>query len=259
MGVYASGALLGTVIDPLGKNLSNNKPVINYNQFNFFHGKYIQFKDVFSIYFIDFYSFQTYLCTENKLTMIEHSLVGENFFSTFMGDYTKLLNIKKSFLLFKNIKEFFNLSETHLVKSAYRTRGLLNSVFYTKINNLFFGNSQTFKSFFIAFRKTEDIHYCNSKMFNFISPFFFNLNTYVGRENELKIKGFFEYLITDSSYLKKYLVFNRLLETRAPSIISRSPVNTSLETGIKVIDSMVPIGHGQRELILVMPKQVKLL
>jgi len=46
------------------------------------------------------------------------------------------------------------------------------------------------------------------------------------------------------------LVFNRLLETRAPSIIVRSPVNTPLETGIKVIDSMVPIGHGQRELII---------
>jgi F-type H+-transporting ATPase subunit alpha len=48
------------------------------------------------------------------------------------------------------------------------------------------------------------------------------------------------------------------LESRAPSIIERSPVNKPLETGIKVIDSMVPIGHGQRELILVMLKQVKL-
>ena len=41
-----------------------------------------------------------------------------------------------------------------------------------------------------------------------------------------------------------------LLEARAPSIIVRSPVNTSLETGIKVVDSLVPIGHGQRELII---------
>lgn len=40
------------------------------------------------------------------------------------------------------------------------------------------------------------------------------------------------------------------IEKVAPSIISRSPVNTPLETGIKVIDSMVPIGHGQRELII---------
>src|ERR1041384_29179 len=44
--------------------------------------------------------------------------------------------------------------------------------------------------------------------------------------------------------------FKNLLEARAPSIIVRAPVNTSLETGIKVVDSLVPIGHGQRELII---------
>jgi F-type H+-transporting ATPase subunit alpha len=40
------------------------------------------------------------------------------------------------------------------------------------------------------------------------------------------------------------------IEKIAPSIVSRAPVNTPLETGLKVIDSMVPIGHGQRELII---------
>jgi len=43
---------------------------------------------------------------------------------------------------------------------------------------------------------------------------------------------------------------NRFMDSMAPSIISRKSVNTPLETGIKVIDSMVPIGHGQRELII---------
>jgi F-type H+/Na+-transporting ATPase subunit alpha len=42
----------------------------------------------------------------------------------------------------------------------------------------------------------------------------------------------------------------RFLESRAPSIISRTSVNKPLETGVKVIDSLVPIGHGQRELII---------
>lgn len=42
----------------------------------------------------------------------------------------------------------------------------------------------------------------------------------------------------------------RAIEQVAPSIISRSSVNTPLETGLKVVDSMVPIGHGQRELII---------
>jgi F-type H+-transporting ATPase subunit alpha len=40
------------------------------------------------------------------------------------------------------------------------------------------------------------------------------------------------------------------IEKIAPSIVSRSPVNIPLETGLKVVDSMVPIGHGQRELII---------
>jgi len=43
---------------------------------------------------------------------------------------------------------------------------------------------------------------------------------------------------------------NRFMDSIAPSIISRESVSKPLETGIKVIDSMVPIGHGQRELII---------
>lgn len=43
---------------------------------------------------------------------------------------------------------------------------------------------------------------------------------------------------------------SRFLESRAPSIISRYSVREPLETGLKVVDSLVPIGHGQRELII---------
>lgn len=42
----------------------------------------------------------------------------------------------------------------------------------------------------------------------------------------------------------------RPIEVKAPSIIDRSPVNEPLQTGIKAIDSMIPIGKGQRELII---------
>jgi len=45
---------------------------------------------------------------------------------------------------------------------------------------------------------------------------------------------------------KKY----RPIESPAPTIIQRAPVNTPLETGILSIDSMIPIGRGQRELII---------
>jgi len=40
------------------------------------------------------------------------------------------------------------------------------------------------------------------------------------------------------------------VERDAPAIIHRSPVTAPLETGIKAIDALVPIGRGQRELIL---------
>ncbi len=42
----------------------------------------------------------------------------------------------------------------------------------------------------------------------------------------------------------------RAIEIPAPSIIERSSVNEPLQTGIKAIDSMIPIGRGQRELII---------
>ncbi len=42
----------------------------------------------------------------------------------------------------------------------------------------------------------------------------------------------------------------RPIEMPAPGIIQREPVNVPLQTGIKAIDSMIPIGRGQRELII---------
>ena len=43
---------------------------------------------------------------------------------------------------------------------------------------------------------------------------------------------------------------HRPLEVQAPSVIMRQPVNEPLQTGIKAIDAMTPIGRGQRELII---------
>ncbi len=46
---------------------------------------------------------------------------------------------------------------------------------------------------------------------------------------------------------KRYLM---PLERKAPGVIYRQPVNEPLQTGIKAIDAMIPIGRGQRELII---------
>ena len=44
--------------------------------------------------------------------------------------------------------------------------------------------------------------------------------------------------------------YNMPLERKAPGVIYRQPVNEALQTGIKAIDAMIPIGRGQRELII---------
>ena len=45
-------------------------------------------------------------------------------------------------------------------------------------------------------------------------------------------------------------LFEMPLERRAPGVIYRQPVNEPLQTGIKAVDAMIPIGRGQRELII---------
>jgi len=45
-------------------------------------------------------------------------------------------------------------------------------------------------------------------------------------------------------------VTDRRMEVQAPGIIGRKPVHEPLQTGIKAIDSMTPVGRGQRELII---------
>ncbi len=42
----------------------------------------------------------------------------------------------------------------------------------------------------------------------------------------------------------------RIVDMVAPGIIERQPVNQPLQTGLKAIDSMIPVGRGQRELII---------
>ena len=45
-------------------------------------------------------------------------------------------------------------------------------------------------------------------------------------------------------------VFEMPLERKAPGVVFRQPVNEPLQTGIKSIDAMIPVGRGQRELII---------
>ena len=42
----------------------------------------------------------------------------------------------------------------------------------------------------------------------------------------------------------------KLIETGAPGVVQRQPVKEPLQTGIKAVDAMIPIGRGQRELVI---------
>ena len=45
-------------------------------------------------------------------------------------------------------------------------------------------------------------------------------------------------------------VFEMPLERKAPGVVFRQPVNEPLQTGVKSIDAMIPVGRGQRELVI---------
>jgi F-type H+-transporting ATPase subunit alpha len=45
-------------------------------------------------------------------------------------------------------------------------------------------------------------------------------------------------------------LYEMLIERKAPGVIFRQPVTEPLQTGIKAVDAMIPIGRGQRELII---------
>jgi len=52
-------------------------------------------------------------------------------------------------------------------------------------------------------------------------------------------------------------LYNLPFERKAPGVIFRQPVRQPLQTGIKAIDAMIPIGRGQRELIIVTDRPEK--
>ena len=45
-------------------------------------------------------------------------------------------------------------------------------------------------------------------------------------------------------------LFEMPIERKAPGVIYRQPVNEPLQTGVKAIDAMIPVGRGQRELVI---------
>lgn len=111
-------------------------------------------------------------------------------------------------------------------------QGLVLNLNKNTVNIVLFGNESNIKVNDIVFRTNNLISVpCGFKnLKKVLSPLGFILN--IEETKKLKTKR--------SSYL----------DVKAPGIISRQSVNKPLQTGIKAIDSLVPIGRGQRELII---------
>jgi proton translocating ATP synthase F1 alpha subunit len=247
MGVIATGALLGTVINPLGKSLSKIK-----KEDNFSRGvdKYINFKDLYSIFSIDTKSFKQLLIVDKNLRkkdFFRNSFVKFRYSVALAADFANILSIRKTFRNFLVIKSSHALGAIDFAKTLYRSKKLIDFFLYDRINSVNFTKSSIVRS--VQLKLNKRVNYIIDQ--NFLRKFsakksklgFFNNTKNLIQEDH-------DFVNTMRISNKKLLIFNRLLETRAPSIISRTSVNLSLETGIKVIDSMVPIGHGQRELII---------
>jgi len=62
------------------------------------------------------------------------------------------------------------------------------------------------------------------------------------------LNGIREAIDTGETHKETVIDVLGAVETRAPNIISRTPVNVPLMTGIKAVNALISIGHGQREL-----------
>ncbi len=76
-----------------------------------------------------------------------------------------------------------------------------------------------------------------------LSNVFDSIGTYLNKHNTLG--NFFL-----SKFFKSFSSLVRLVELKAPSILDRQPVYESVFTGISGIDGILPLGQGQRELII---------
>jgi F0F1-type ATP synthase alpha subunit len=69
------------------------------------------------------------------------------------------------------------------------------------------------------------------------------------KDEDITNKDIVSYFFGDNATSRKKNFFYPI-DTKAPGIVDRESISESLFTGIKIIDSMIPVGRGQRELII---------
>lgn len=136
-----------------------------------------------------------------------------------MADYSKFLISKKTFSVFMEVKDFFKSDEVQFIKSEIRSRKLFNFIFEVKTNSPIFNRSKNLRSWYLKNNKENGIWILKQNLNNLISF----LNS-AHNEFNTKVRECDTFFFDRQTENNKLLIFNRLLETRAPSIIVRSPV-----------------------------------
>jgi F0F1-type ATP synthase beta subunit len=139
MGIFVSSSLLGTVVNPLGRYLSK-KRYTTTDHTKFPKGKYMEFKDLFAIFYLDPVSFKELILRETadaKFFLSEKSLIRKRYMISFTADYAKFLKIRKTFSIFKSVKEFFKSQDLFFIKTLYRSKKLLSNIYDIKVSENF--------------------------------------------------------------------------------------------------------------------------
>jgi len=159
------------------------------------------------------------------------------------GDVGRILSIKDSVVLIEGLN---NVKLNELVefkikrlKSQGPLLGVALNLEYNVVKALTFGNEKILRPGILVKRTHQVVSVLvhNNVLGRVIDP--------LGRA--LDGQG---PILTAAQKRKLGAGVVRNIEIKAPGVIERKSVRESLETGIKMIDSLVPIGRGQRELII---------
>ncbi len=233
------------------------------------------------MYFSDFFGFRN--LEEKKFFSLINSFVNNKFFinkkSVFLA---RLFLLNKLNLYYKDIKNELNrLSNKNFLINLFNNE---NKTINNIANILFVENLLGFKGCIykrvLKYKKRLKSLYLNHLMFltisiinyvYFSSPknFFSEIDSLfagINFKNKIEITNSKKIIIenvlrfswkqnidifcTAQLISSVYISLNYLIEKGAPGIISRQSVREAMETGLKAVDSMIPIGKGQRELIV---------
>jgi len=151
-----------------------------------------------------------------------------------------------------NIIGLYNVAYGEMIEifsgSNSNVQGMILNIEQEKVSAIIFSGDIYVKPGDLVVKKSTLVNVRTSKelLGHIINPLGEILDSFIDKGQIAKLYNNHVKLIQNESSN----TYSRFMDALAPSILWRKSVNIPLETGIKVIDSLVPIGHGQRELII---------